>query len=116
MNGLSLLGRAISIATNANTFTSIWVSTDSDQIGEEAKRFGSNVHFRPSYLAADNTASIDAVKEFLSKHQCVQNIALIQCTSIFLAEHYLENATNEFHKPNVDCVFSVVRLENHTQY
>lgn len=111
LNGLSLIGRAILVASNTNTFSSIWVSTDSQQIAEEAERFGGNVHFRPSHLAKDETSSIDAVKEFLSKHNYVNNIALIQCTSVFIAERYLERAAVEFRLPNVDCVFSVVRLE-----
>lgn len=109
IHGLSLIGRALAVARNANIFSEIWVSTDSDRIGREAEFFGVKVHIRPDHLARDETPSIDTVLEFLEKHKNVENIALIQCTSVFVAEKYLEEAMRLFHEPNVDCVFSVVR-------
>lgn len=109
VNGLSLLARAILVANNADVFTDIWVSTDNSKIAREAKLFGAKVHYRPNHLAADETASIDAVGEFLEKHQNISNIALIQCTSVFLAEEYLKRAATLFQSTNVECVFSTVR-------
>lgn len=111
VNGISLLGRAILVSSNANVFSSIWVSTDHDKIAAEAELFGAKVHYRPSYLAADQTSSIDAVQEFVSKHKHMKNIALIQCTSIFMQERYLEQAFALFNTYDVDCVFSAVRFE-----
>lgn len=111
INGLSLLGRSILVATNANVFSAIWVSTDHFKIAHEAELHGAKVHFRPNHLAADETASIDAVAEFLQNHRHVQNIALIQCTSVFITEEYLQKAVTLFQSTDVDCVFSVVRFE-----
>lgn len=109
--GVSLLGRALRIAHNChNCFQEIWVSTDNELIAQEARRYNANVHYRSEYSARDEATSIEAIHEFLGGHSHVHNIALIQCTSVFIYEHYLESAVNIFNtKPNVDCVFSVQR-------
>lgn len=115
MSGVSLLGRALRIIQNCrNCFHEVWVSTDDELIAREARRFNANVHYRSEYSARDEATSIESIVEFLHGHLHVQNIALIQCTSVFIYEHYLEAASIIFKsKPNIDCVFSVQRL--HTQ-
>lgn len=70
-----------------------------------------NVHIRPIHLADDNTTSIASVQEFLAIHPEVNNLALVQCTSVFLKEEYLQEAVQLFQKRQVDCVFSVTRYE-----
>lgn len=111
ISGVSLLGRALRVIHNCDScFDEIWVSTDNEFIAQEARRFNANVHYRNNHSARDEATSVEAIQEFLSGHLHIENIALIQCTSVFIYEHYLETAVKLFKsKPNVDCVFSVYR-------
>lgn len=110
INGISLLGRTLRIMKNSNAFDELWVSTDHQRIAEEAAFYGANVHWRHESSARDETTSLEAVQEFLRGHQNVRNVALIQCTSVFISEKYLEKAFELFQRnENVDCVFAVTR-------
>ncbi|XP_033150651.1 N-acylneuraminate cytidylyltransferase A [Drosophila busckii] len=73
-------------------------------------RNGAIVHHRPAEYAMDNTSSVDAVDEFLKKHEIIQSFALFQCTSIFLKEKYIVEAVKKFNSH--DCVFAVKRSFN----
>lgn len=110
IDGVSLLGRTLRIIHNSNGFDEMWVSTDHRRIANEAAVFGANVHWRHESTARDESTSLEAVQEFLKGHPDVRNIALIQCTSIFVREKYLEKAVELFRRnENVDCVFAVTR-------
>lgn len=110
INGVSLLGRALRIISNChNCFQTVYVSTDSELIAREARRYNANVHYRSEHSARDEATSIESIQEFLNGHLYIRNVALIQCTSVFIYEYYLERAVQLFNKPNVDCVFSVQR-------
>lgn len=108
INNVSLLGRALRVITNSNGFDELWVSTDHPRIADEAAFFGANVHWRHESTARDESTSLEAVQEFLRGHPNVRNIALIQCTSVFIHEKYLEKAVGLFDE-DVDCVFAVTR-------
>lgn len=106
----SLLGRALRTIENCNCFIEVWVSTDSNAIAQEAYRNNVNVHYRSEYSARDEATSVESIQEFLSGHPNIKNIALIQCTSVFLKENYLDAAVKRFmSNTHVDCVFSVYR-------
>lgn len=109
--GISLLGRALRIIHNCrNCFDEVWVSTDNELIAQEAHRFNARVHYRSDYSARDEATSIESIQEFLNEHSHIQNVALIQCTSVFIYEQYLEAAVKKFNrKRHIDCVFSVQR-------
>lgn len=54
---------------NSLGFDELWVSTDDKEIAEEALWSEANVHQRPASAAEDNISSIDAVREFVDRHQ-----------------------------------------------
>lgn len=109
--GVSLLGRALRVVHNCrDCFQEVWVSTDNELIAKEARRYNANVHYRSEHSARDEATSIESIQEFLSGHSRVKHIALIQCTSVFIYEYYLEAAANIFKRQHdVDCIFSVQR-------
>lgn len=53
---------------------------------------------------------MESVQEFIKENSDIQNLALIQCTSIFLKKKYLEEAFVKF--PENDCVFSATKSYN----
>ncbi|KAH8373313.1 hypothetical protein KR009_000398, partial [Drosophila setifemur] len=92
---------------NSSCFKYIWVSTDDKLIAIEAQKYGASVHHRPDKLARDETSSIDATREFLDNHITIQEIALFQCTSVFLKTNYIQEAITKF--KSHDCVFAAKR-------
>lgn len=72
--------------------------------------FGVKIHWRHESTARDESTSLEAVQEFLKGHPNIRNIALIQCTSVFIRERYLEKAAELFRRnEDADCVFAVTR-------
>lgn len=114
IDGVSLLGNTLRIIHNCRwKFDEVWVSTDDNLIAREARRFNANVHYRSEYSARDEATSIESIQEFLNGHRHIQSIALIQCTSVFIRESYLEAAVEMFSQSHdIDCVFSVQRYVN----
>lgn len=63
VGGISLVGRAAKIAAGLNLIDKVVVSTDDDDIAEEARKYGALVPFmRPDHLAGDMSSSIDMWK------------------------------------------------------
>jgi CMP-N,N'-diacetyllegionaminic acid synthase len=61
--GKPLIAYSIEQAKQTNAFEHIVVSTDSDEIGEIAKKYGAEVFFkRPSELASDTAAKLPVIK------------------------------------------------------
>lgn len=109
---VTLLGNTLRIINNCqNCFAEVWVSTDDESIAQEASLYNAFVHFRNEYSARDEATSVESIQEFLAAHRNYRNVALIQCTSVFIREEYLESAVRLFLDANVDCVFSVQRFD-----
>lgn len=111
LGNVTLLSNALRAINNCrNCFEQVWVSTDDELIARESYRYNVHVHFRNAHSARDEATSVEAVQEFLKGHPHIQNIALVQCTSVFIRGQYLEAAVAAFTSDrNVDCVFSVQR-------
>ncbi|XP_025834045.1 N-acylneuraminate cytidylyltransferase-like [Agrilus planipennis] len=66
-----------------------------------------NIHWRSEETATDHATSLSATREFLLLHPEIDKIILIQVTSPFINEKYLQHAVNEMQ--HYECVFSVTR-------
>uniref|UniRef100_A0A182RE15 N-acylneuraminate cytidylyltransferase n=1 Tax=Anopheles funestus TaxID=62324 RepID=A0A182RE15_ANOFN len=111
----TLLARALDTIEQSGVFSSIWVSTDHEQIAAEANHYGATVFTRSAMHAQDHSTSLEATREFLDAHPEIKHFALIQCTSPFLRVDYLVQAAQQI-RSGVDnfqeissCTFSVVR-------
>ncbi|XP_040581663.1 N-acylneuraminate cytidylyltransferase [Lepeophtheirus salmonis] len=109
--GKPLLIRSLEPAIACGKFDSIWVSTDDAKIAEVARSTGPKVQVfdRSPEYATDESPSIDAVNEFLVAHEEVDIVGLIQCTSPFIQESFLERACNLMTSDKYDSVFAVTR-------
>ncbi|ODN03099.1 N-acylneuraminate cytidylyltransferase [Orchesella cincta] len=126
INGRPLVGRAIDAMVESAAFTSIWISTDDQDISSWVKREFSkekiSIHNRAAYTATDSATSIVAVLEFLSSHPEIDAVGLVQATSPFVQPSYLKEAATLLHDQHYDSVFSVTRshqlrwslIENHS--
>lgn len=76
--GQTLLARCI--ATCQAVFSDVLVSTDSEDIASEARRYGARVHWRPSVLGSDDATTWSVVRDALGAIGA-ESIVLAQCTA-----------------------------------
>lgn len=68
--------------------SSVWVSTDHDEIENVAKQFGAQVHRRSSEVSKDSSTSLDAIIEFLNYHNGM-NLIVHSKFYIFLIYYFI---------------------------
>lgn len=91
------------------------VSTDGEKIAEVARHHGVEVPFiRPSELAQDHTPSIEvvlhAIDYFEQKGEFFDAVCLLQPTSPFKPEGFIDNCVQKFLDTKADCLISVLEV------
>lgn len=115
VGGVSLVGRAILSAQKAN-IDKIIVSTDSDNIAQEAERYGALVHRRSALTASDTAKTIDAVAELYRDMGLSDGdiCVLLQPTSPLRDDDDIVRTIQKFESQNAQgSVISVVESEHH---
>ena len=111
--GRSLLARAIDAARNALQIESVVVSTDHDDIAQEAQRAGARVVRRPDEISGDTASSESALLHALQEIGAEDGITVfLQCTSPFIDPAALDRAITHIREDRADVVFSAV--EDHS--
>lgn len=110
INGLSLVARSVIATTRCKNIDAVYVSSDSDNILDEGKRYGALEHKRSGEAAADTASTEDALDDFLDRFPNSEKpevLVYLQCTSPFLDPEELENAISYLaDNPEIDTVFS----------
>jgi len=120
INGISLIGLRANSALSDDFFTRHVISTDDKEIAEEAKRYDIEVPFiRPSYLAEDNSSSVDVVKHVVEwiereEKQSYDAIFLAEPSSPFCRPEDIRNAIKIYNSSMPDLVVSVVKNKVHS--
>ncbi|XP_032786772.2 N-acylneuraminate cytidylyltransferase A isoform X2 [Daphnia magna] len=109
LKGTPLLLWSLKTMSQSRGLTSIWVSSDHDDILELAHQNGAQIHRRSAESSSDGASSLDAINEFLDSHSEVDVVALIQCTSPFVRVAHLNEALAKMTSGCYDSVFSVTR-------
>lgn len=114
INGFPLIFWSIQQALKSVKVSEVYVSTDSMQIAELAKKFGAKVPFlRPTILASDTASTESAMMHFanwLSKsNDNVQNLILLQPTSPIRLVKTLDSALEFFEETKCDSLLSVTK-------
>jgi len=87
--GISLLRRTVLSAIETE-LGEVFVSSDNEEILNEAMDCGASVHLRESWAASDDATANDVVKEFSARHE-VETLIYLQPTSpLRTAEHISE--------------------------
>jgi N-acylneuraminate cytidylyltransferase/CMP-N,N'-diacetyllegionaminic acid synthase len=115
--GKPLIAYAIESALNSKYISKVYVSTDSEEIAEIARKFGAKVPFlRPSYLASDEALAVDTYLFMLDKWQesgeIVDSFIILQPTSPLRTSKNIDEAIELFHSKNASSVISYTE-ENH---
>lgn len=115
VGGVSLVGRAILSAQKAS-IDKIIVSTDSDNIAQEAERYGVLVHRRSASTASDTAKTIDAVIELYHDMRLAGEdvCVLLQPTSPLRDDADIVRTIQKFEAQNAQgSVISAVEAEHH---
>ncbi|MDO4187957.1 MAG: acylneuraminate cytidylyltransferase family protein [Lachnospiraceae bacterium] len=117
INGKPLIAYAIESAIQSGVFSTIHVSTDSEEYAEIAKKYGADVPFlRSEEMSSDTASSWDAVKEVIERYKELgmefDNIVLLQPTSPLRDSDDIKGAYDVFIKNNAKAVVSVCEVDH----
>ncbi len=112
--GKSLLAHAIHTAQHSQYIDCIVVSSEDDEIIQEAKKQGAQVPFvRPISLAQDETASIDVILHALALLPHYDYVLLLQVTSPLRTAYDIDACIAHCIHNNAPSCVSIVSVEKH---
>lgn len=114
VGGLSLVARAVRSALASSLVDAVLVSTDDDEIEQQALLWGADVVHRPAELAADESSSesalLHALEAFAERTGSPADVMVfLQCTSPFIDPADIDRAVEMVTEDGYDAVFSAVR-------
>lgn len=105
----------IELALSVERFESIWLNTESEELGKAAERAGIGFHRRPRELAGDQATNREFTYEFLQKHPC-DYVVMVNPTSPLLRNETMEGFLNYLEENDFDTVLSVISEKEETFY
>jgi N-acylneuraminate cytidylyltransferase/CMP-N,N'-diacetyllegionaminic acid synthase len=116
-HGKPMIEHSISVAKKSSLVEDVFVSTDSEEIAEVARKAGAKVPFlRPPELAYDNSLAIDAYLHFIHYYQTniksLSELMILLPTSPLRAVEDIEKGIKLFYAKEADSVISCVKM-NH---
>ena len=108
ISGLSLIAKAIKVCIESSMFSAVFLSTDSHEIAQEARKYGAHVIDRPKSLSQDNTSTDPVINHAIEEIENLgikfKYISLVQATYPFLDVEHIKEVIGGFKKP-FDCAF-----------
>lgn len=104
-----LIQYPIELVMHCDAFESVWVNTESRELGAFAEEMGVNFHKRPVHLAVDTATNREFTYEFLQKHDC-DYVVMINSTSPLLRAETLTRFITFLREGDFDTIMSVVPL------
>ena len=113
--GQPIISYPISAALESDLFSTVIVSTDSEEIAEISKKYGAQVPFFRSAKNSDDFAStMDVIKEvdneFRNLGEFYENMCCLYPTSPFLIPKTLQDSFKAFQSENFDSLVPVVKF------
>jgi CMP-N,N'-diacetyllegionaminic acid synthase len=113
--GKPLINWSINQAKNSKYISSVWVSSDSDEILKIVKKENVGIIKRPKKISTDKSSSeigwIHAINE-IEKNQKIDLVVGLQTTSPIRESEDLDKAIRKFKKNNADTMFSCSKLDD----
>ncbi len=115
MGDKPLIQYPIDLALKSGAFESVWVNTESNELGEVIRTMGAQYHERPKELAGDTATNREFTYEFLEKHPC-DYVVMVNTTSPLLRQETLNQFVEYVAENDFDTVLSVVSEKEETFY
>lgn len=115
MGDKPLIEYPIRLALASECFDSVWVNTESKELGKCIERLGAKFHQRPIALAGDNATNREFTYEFMQRHEC-DYVIMINPTSPLLRQNTLNNFMEYVEVHDFDTVLSVIEAREETFY
>lgn len=115
MGDKPLIQYPIDLAKTSDRFESIWVNTESVELGHIIKTMGVDFHERPAELANDQATNRDFTYEFLQKHEC-DYVVMINPTSPMLRQETMNDFLDFLEENDYDTILSVISAKEETFY
>ena len=114
-NGKALIEYTINLAKESGSIRDVFVTTDSKDIADVAKKAGAKIPFlRPAELASDTSLAIDTYLHFIQyyedKIQNLDEIMVLLPTSPLREMEDIESGIEIFKNKNADSVISCVKM------
>lgn len=118
LNGRPLIGYVINDALNSTLIDDVVVTTDSPEIASIARTLGAETPFlRSPKLATAEAKSIDvvidAIEQLMAESREYDLVCLLQPTSPFKPEGFIDNAINKLIETKGDSLVSVQSVPHH---
>ncbi len=113
MGDKPLIEYPIDLALKSHAFESIWVNTESEELGRAAENLKVNFHRRPPELSTDSATNRDFTYEFLQKHEC-DYVIMINPTSPLLRQNTMDEFLKFVDDNEFDTVLSVISAKEET--
>lgn len=113
MGDKPLIQYPIDLAKQTSRFESIWVNTESEELGKIVQGMGVLFHKRPAELANDKATNREFTYEFMQKHEC-DYVIMINPTSPMLREDTLVKFLDYVEENDFDTVLSVIAEKEET--
>ena len=113
MGDKPLIEYPIDLALNSSSFESVWVNTESEELGNYITNLGANFHKRPKELANDQATNREFTYEFLQKHKC-DYVVMINPTSPLLRQDTVNRFLDYVDENDFDTVLSVISEKEET--
>ena len=81
IGGVSLVGRAVRLAQSVDAIDVVVVSSDDEEVLDEARSHGATADTRPAGLARDDTPTLEVAREYLARDPSVETVVVLQPTS-----------------------------------
>lgn len=102
-----LIQYPIDLCLNSGLFESVWVNTESLELGKIVQTLGAKFHERPKELAGDTATNRDFTYEFMQKHEC-DYVIMVNTTSPLLREDTVIKFLEFVNENDFDTVVSVI--------
>ncbi len=102
-----LIRYPIDLALQIPDFESVWVNTESEELGRAAERFGAGFHKRPEEFSADHCTNREFTYHFMCRHEC-DYVIMVNSTSPLLRPETLRGFIRFVKEHNYDTVLSTI--------
>lgn len=122
LSGKPLIAWSIEAAHNANVFSEIVISTDSDDIADVGQKYGARTYFRrPDDLSSDSAGKWEVWQHALESYERLTRKKIdvfvdLDCTAPLREVSDIKNAIDLFLSKNVDVVFSICKAKKNPYF